>query len=59
MNDTFTDGCCNRILGSPPSDLHTMVVLPWCFHPTSLKRWLTQLSRMYETLEQDRDNNNK
>ena len=38
MNDTFMDGCCNRILGSPPSNLHTMVVLPWCFYPTSLER---------------------
>ena len=38
MNDTLMDGCCNWILGSPPSDLHTMIVLPWCFHPTSLEK---------------------
>ena len=38
MNDTLMDGCCNRILGPPTSDLHIMTVLCWCFHPTSLER---------------------
>ena len=38
MNDTLMDGCCNQILGSPPSNLHTMTILPWCFHPTSLEK---------------------
>ena len=38
ISNTFARSYCNLILGSPPSDLHTMIVLPWCFHPTSLEK---------------------
>ena len=55
-NNTFARCCCNPDPGDLLLfDLQIMVVLTWKTWPISLDKWLTKLTKAYETLEHGKD----